>query len=197
MDEVGLTGVRRARRREPARRWSAGTSALIPVDEPYRPRLGLVRHRLVAAAGSSSATTSLPDAARRTCVCSRPASPRSAATRAALPPPGRSSRRSHGADGADRLRRVAGPIDRPIAKATRNGTAVGSLRKVHHSVSVRAVRPDRAERLERPASADLPDQAESRVRPLRRLALMIERPARVRMRARKPCLRARRRVFGW
>jgi hypothetical protein len=35
------------------------------------------------------------------------------------------------------------------------------------------------------------------VRPLSRLALMIARPARVRMRARKPCLRARRRVFGW
>jgi hypothetical protein len=53
------------------------------------------------------------------------------------------------------------------------------------------------QRLERPASADRPDQAESRVRPLSRLALMIARPARVRMRARKPCLRARRRVFGW
>ena len=51
--------------------------------------------------------------------------------------------------------------------------------------------------LERPASADPPDQAESRVRPLSRLALMIARPARVRMRARKPCLRARRRVLGW
>jgi hypothetical protein len=35
------------------------------------------------------------------------------------------------------------------------------------------------------------------VRPLSRLALMIARPARVRMRARKPCLRARRRVLGW
>jgi hypothetical protein len=53
------------------------------------------------------------------------------------------------------------------------------------------------QRLERPSSADPPDQAESRVRPLSRLALMIARPARVRMRARKPCLRARRRVLGW
>ncbi len=51
--------------------------------------------------------------------------------------------------------------------------------------------------LERPASADPPDQAESRVRPLSRRALMIDRPARVRIRARKPCLRARRRVLGW
>jgi hypothetical protein len=32
---------------------------------------------------------------------------------------------------------------------------------------------------------------------LTRRALMIARPARVRMRARKPCFRARRRVLGW
>lgn len=51
--------------------------------------------------------------------------------------------------------------------------------------------------LERPALANPPNQADSRVRPLRRRALMIARPARVRMRARNPCLRARRRVFGW
>ncbi len=51
--------------------------------------------------------------------------------------------------------------------------------------------------LERPAAADPPDQADSRVRPLSRRALMIDRPARVRIRARKPCLRARRRVLGW
>lgn len=40
-------------------------------------------------------------------------------------------------------------------------------------------------------------QAESRARPLRRRALRMARPDRVRMRARNPCLRARRRVFGW
>ena len=44
---------------------------------------------------------------------------------------------------------------------------------------------------------DPADQADRRVRPLSRLALMMERPARVRIRARNPCLRARRRVFGW
>src|SRR5947209_753466 len=41
------------------------------------------------------------------------------------------------------------------------------------------------------------DQAVSRERPLRRRAAMIARPARVRIRNRKPCLRARRRLFGW
>ena len=51
--------------------------------------------------------------------------------------------------------------------------------------------------LERSALVDPTDQADRRERPLSRLALMIERPARVRIRARNPCLRALRRVFGW
>lgn len=40
-------------------------------------------------------------------------------------------------------------------------------------------------------------QALSCFRPLRRRFLTIVRPARVRMRVRNPCLRARRRMFGW
>ena len=40
-------------------------------------------------------------------------------------------------------------------------------------------------------------QADSRVRPLRRRAEMIERPARVRIRRRKPWVRLRRRLLGW
>jgi hypothetical protein len=51
--------------------------------------------------------------------------------------------------------------------------------------------------LERSALVDPTDQADRRERPLSRRALMIERPARVRIRARNPCLRALRRVFGW
>lgn len=39
--------------------------------------------------------------------------------------------------------------------------------------------------------------AETRRRPLLRRRLSRARPARVRMRARKPCLRLRRRTFGW
>lgn len=39
--------------------------------------------------------------------------------------------------------------------------------------------------------------AESSVRPLRRRAARMARPARVRMRRRKPCTLARRRLFGW
>ena len=40
-------------------------------------------------------------------------------------------------------------------------------------------------------------QAESSTRPLRRRAARMARPARVRMRSRKPCVLARRRLFGW
>ena len=40
-------------------------------------------------------------------------------------------------------------------------------------------------------------QADSRARPLARLFFRIDRPARVRMRARKPCFRLRRRLLGW
>src|SRR4051812_41808376 len=40
-------------------------------------------------------------------------------------------------------------------------------------------------------------QAESSVRPLARRAERIPRPARVRIRARKPCFLARRRLLGW
>lgn len=40
-------------------------------------------------------------------------------------------------------------------------------------------------------------QAERRLRPLLRRAEIIDRPARVRIRERKPCLRLRRRLLGW
>ena len=46
-----------------------------------------------------------------------------------------------------------------------------------------------------PVRAD--DQAVSFARPLERRPLTIARPARVRMRRRNPCTRARRRLFGW
>lgn len=42
----------------------------------------------------------------------------------------------------------------------------------------------------------LPAQADSSPRPLRRRAEMMARPARVRIRSRKPCVLARRRLFG-
>ena len=44
---------------------------------------------------------------------------------------------------------------------------------------------------------DPADQADRRARPLARRDLSTARPARVLMRARNPCLRARRRLLGW
>jgi len=41
------------------------------------------------------------------------------------------------------------------------------------------------------------DQTLTRARPFRRLAARMARPARLRMRSRKPCVLARRRLFGW
>src|SRR6266550_6392471 len=42
-----------------------------------------------------------------------------------------------------------------------------------------------------------PGQTLTRARPLRLRAARMARPARVRMRSRKPCVFARRRLFGW
>src|SRR4029453_5367438 len=53
------------------------------------------------------------------------------------------------------------------------------------------------ERVERRTIADPSDQADSRARPLWRLPRMMARPARVRMRSRKPCRLARLRLLGW
>lgn len=47
------------------------------------------------------------------------------------------------------------------------------------------------------SSGGVRPQADKRARPLSRLAFRIARPARVFMRARNPCLRLRRRLFGW
>jgi hypothetical protein len=58
-------------------------------------------------------------------------------------------------------------------------------------------RPVATEAFERVALADPVRQAERRARPLARRFLSTARPARVLIRARKPCLRARRRLLGW
>lgn len=54
-----------------------------------------------------------------------------------------------------------------------------------------------AARIRAAAGSPTKGYAESSRRPLRRRAARIARPARVRMRSRKPCTRARLRLFGW
>ncbi len=70
--------------------------------------------------------------------------------------------------------------------------------EVHHGHRVPpAAAPSTPERVERRTIADPSDQADSRARPLWRRARTIARPARVRMRSRKPCRLARLRLLGW
>jgi hypothetical protein len=61
----------------------------------------------------------------------------------------------------------------------------GELTGPPHSIRPRQHRPSRQSAY-----------ADSEPRPLRRRAAMMARPARVRMRKRKPCVLARRRLFG-
>jgi hypothetical protein len=86
-------------------------------------------------------------------------------------------------------------------QATRWGArcpAAGARR----DASGRPSRPaERSSRSPRGCACDGPRsataQADSLARPLRRRFAKMARPARVRMRRRKPCLRARRRLLGW
>lgn len=102
-----------------------------------------------------------------------------------------------------RLRVTAGPADLLTAKPIRGGPASPRSRAA-------ALTPLRRERLPSPwtrrkselrhsAAGFTPaiDYAEMRARPLARRFFRIARPARVFIRARKPCLRLRRRVLGW
>ncbi len=65
----------------------------------------------------------------------------------------------------------------------------------YYSAEVRA--PMEAVLLRKHKCRFAPNYADREARPLARRREMTVRPARVRMRARKPCTRARRRLFGW
>ena len=92
---------------------------------------------------------------------------------------------------------TAGPTARPMANATRGGTAWRFVQVAAPQRLGPGATTMTAQSLELTSLVDPADQADRRVRPLSRRALRMDRPARVRMRARNPCLRARRRVFGW
>jgi len=106
---------------------------------------------------------------------------------------------------ATRLRTTAGPTERPTTCQARAGRSDSDHRAWTTTVRAGARVPARItirksvdRRMRRGAgSTDDPDQAEMRVRPLPRRAARIPRPARVLIRARNPCVRARRRLFGW
>src|ERR1022692_1049 len=72
----------------------------------------------------------------------------------------------------------------------------GELGPTAHPSGGRQHRPSPPHR-QAPRGRDGAAQTLTRARPLRRRAARTARPARVRMRSRKPCVFARRRLFGW
>jgi hypothetical protein len=89
------------------------------------------------------------------------------------------------------------PMRGPSSRSTAWTTSVGRLartprRVVRWKSFERRIRNDRGNTV-----VGRPGQADSRVRPLRRRAEMMARPARVRIRRRKPWVRLRRRLLGW
>ena len=102
------------------------------------------------------------------------------------------------------FRTTAPPTDFATTKPTRVPAWSATGRQCTTSVPRPARTPLRIvsakssdRRIRRAAGSTRNDQADSSSRPLRRRAARIARPARVRMRSRKPCVLARRRLFGW
>jgi hypothetical protein len=103
-----------------------------------------------------------------------------------------------------RLRVTALPTDFVTIKPKRLGSEPGRSRTWSTAPDVPTLRPRRTAvrkstgRVTRFALASTRKYyADSSVRPLRRRAPRMARPARVRMRRRKPCTLERRRLFGW
>ncbi|CAN5171596.1 hypothetical protein BH11ACT7_BH11ACT7_11640 [soil metagenome] len=110
---------------------------------------------------------------------------------------------------ATRWRSTADPTDLDTTKPTRGPSLLPSSRRTWTTMSGWAARtprftvaPKSVDRVIRYcAGSKVPttraNQAVSERRPLRRRSVTIARPARVRIRSRNPCTRARRRLFGW
>ena len=109
---------------------------------------------------------------------------------------------------------TAGPTARLTVKPIRGGSAIPcrtrrwptssgrpallpALIAAWNSVRRRIRAPDGSTGRHRRAGSGSAGQTLTRARPLRRRAARMARPARVRMRSRKPCVLARRRLFGW
>src|SRR5256714_2339768 len=181
-----------------------------------RPRLGRGRraHRgtgLRRRAAASAASRSLPRL-----WYGRSAAPGNARTTMSVPGgscPNRSRTRCRSRR-LPRLRSTAPPTALDTTKPARTSRRAGSERfSVSGNITWTTSTPRVARRPARTAAANSPrrrrrcavastrtlqrPQAESSVRPLARRGGRIARPARVRMRSRKPWVFARRRLFGW
>ena len=105
-----------------------------------------------------------------------------------------------------RIQQACPPQIRPAARGFRRDRIPGGCARRHRAEPDESrASPSRQSQLtascgcvrEAPLKTWRCDQAESARRPLRRRPDTIARPARVRIRRRKPCTRARRRLFGW
>lgn len=124
-------------------------------------------------------------------------------------PAGCGLRAAGGERPCDVRRRIPRACPQPIRRAAgglRRGRVPDESARRHRAVPCESrASPSRQSQLsascgcvrEAPPKDLTSDQAESARRPLRRRPDTIARPARVRIRKRKPCTRARRRLFGW
>ena len=95
-------------------------------------------------------------------------------------------------------RPIRGPSEEPSSRRTWTTRSGWDARVPRFTVTPKSV--DRVIRYcagSKVPTTRVPNQAVSERRPLRRRSVTIARPARVRIRSRNPCTRARRRVFGW
>ena len=138
-----------------------------------------------AAGGSARTTTSAPAGTRPSRARRRWRSRRCTRCRTTAPPTARLTTKPA---------RVSSRPDRRATCTTRVPPAIRRPRRTAVTKSSRRV--SRAAAGSTGAVRSEP-QADSSVRPRRRRAAMIARPARVRMRSRNPWVRARRRLFGW
>ena len=213
MDGERLAGVARARRSEPTRRGPALHRPLVPIDGPDQSGRGGVgafdhdgfgAHRPAPElldTFTPAMVPSIPYTSSRSSSNVRSAEQGRAPT--SSQPWGRSGDPATDATTARRRRRTR---LRTTARADRPTDGVRDPRR-HDPGLGEVPTPEgvgagfdamAGQTLEfSPLVQSTDRQADSRARPFSRRALMIARPARVLMRARNPCLRARRRVLGW
>lgn len=102
---------------------------------------------------------------------------------------------------ATHLARDRQPESRWLGLATREHVEHELASRVRAAVAEHPVEVGAAREPHAPGSGTSARHADhqtvSRLRPLSRRRLSVTRPARVRIRARKPCVRARLRFFGW
>ena len=180
--------------------------------DPYRdppralPEVRLCVHRLTSTAADPM--PSRPSARSRSAASSADSAlPAEGCARTTIRSPGfqASSRAAHKARRrrATRCRTTELPTDLLTMKPTRGGSALDSAEVTCTTTVVRAARRPPRTAAEKSTlrrilcAAGSTGQAARRARPLRRRDERIDRPARVRMRSRKPWVLARRRLLGW